>query len=90
MNSGSFRFIEAVRDSYLCQHITEPTRIRVNETPTTLDLILTERENDIYGIDYDSPLGKSDHVLTLSSPINISSHPNQEEYTSIIKDAMRT
>ena len=62
MHSGSFRFIEAVRDSYMCQHITEPTRIRVNETPTTLDLILTERENDIYGLDYDSPLGKSDHV----------------------------
>ena len=33
------KFVECVRDNFLFQHITEPTRQRGSDTPSTLDLI---------------------------------------------------
>ena len=62
-NSFENKFIEAVRDSFLFQHIVEPTRCRGRDTPHTLDLILTNEENMIDKICIDAPLGKSDHAI---------------------------
>ena len=56
-------FIECIRDSFLFQHITEPTRHRGTDNPSTLDLILTNEENLISNINIESPLGASDHSL---------------------------
>ena len=62
-NSRDFMFLEAVKDAYLTQHITEPTRGRGSDTPSTLDVLLTLREDIIEELVVDSPLGKSDHAL---------------------------
>ena len=55
------KFLEALRDSYLFQHVREPTRSRGKDEPSTLDLILTNEENQISNLEYNAPLGKSDH-----------------------------
>ena len=59
------KFLECIRDAYLYQHVKEPTRVRENNEPSTLDLVLTYEENLVENINYDPGLGKSDH-LTLS------------------------
>lgn len=45
-------FLECIRDTYLFQHVKEPTRIRENNVPTTLDLIFTNAENMIDNLLY--------------------------------------
>ena len=62
-SSEDYDFIEAVRDSYLTQHIKSPTRGRGTDQPSTLDLLFTSREDAIESIKIESPLGKSDHSL---------------------------
>ena len=43
--------------------MTQPTRFRQNQTSSTLEYVFTEEENLIEAINYDVPLGKSDHVV---------------------------
>ena len=61
--SQEFKFIECIRDSFLFQHITNPTRVRGSDTPNVLDLIFTNESNMASNIEYQSPLGKSDHSV---------------------------
>ena len=53
-------FLECVTDNILYQHVTMPTRFRGNER-STLDLILTQEEEDIKNVNVLQPMGKSDH-----------------------------
>ena len=62
----SYRFIEAVRDFYLYQHITKATRGRGTDTPNTLNLIFTNHEDTVGNIDIMGPLGKSDYSIITS------------------------
>ena len=55
-------FLETLQDCYLYQHVTEPTRFRVNETPNLLDLLLSSDESLIKDLSYLPPLGESDHA----------------------------
>ena len=57
------KFLEAVRDSYLIQHIETATRIRGDQEPSLLDLVLTNEEGMIEDLELLSPLGKSDHAV---------------------------
>ena len=57
------KFIETVRDCFLFQHISEPTRCRGKDQPHTLDLIFTNEENMVDKICIEAPLGKSDHAI---------------------------
>ena len=60
-------FLEAIRDSFLYQHVREPTRARGTDRPSLLDLVLTNEEHMVNNIQYGAPLGKSDHaVLTFN------------------------
>ena len=43
-NSEEFLFVEALRDCYLYQHIDTPTRTRVGQEPSILDLVITNEE----------------------------------------------
>ena len=61
-NSNDFKFVQILRDTYLHQHVTEPTRARGTNIPSTLDLILTNEEGMVSDIKYHSPIGKSDHA----------------------------
>lgn len=57
------KFMESIRDSYLHQHILGYTRTRDNSEPSTIDLVFTNEEHMIDKIEYESPLGRSDHVV---------------------------
>jgi hypothetical protein len=57
------RFLSSIKDNYLIQNVMEPTRSRLNNQANILDLILTKEENFIETIEYESPLGKSDHCV---------------------------
>ena len=56
-------FLETLRDSFLYQHVLEPTRRRGTDEPSILDLILTKEESQIQDLKYHAPLGKSDHSV---------------------------
>ncbi|CAH1269255.1 Hypp4131 [Branchiostoma lanceolatum] len=56
------RFIECLRDTFLYQHVTRPTRYRSDQTPTLDDLVLSNEEGMIEQITHEEPLGASDHV----------------------------
>ena len=60
-NSKESQFLECLRDCFLNQKCTKPTRIRLNNEPSLLDLVLVSNDQSIDNIDYESPLGKSDH-----------------------------
>ena len=62
-NHHEFEFIECLRDNFLFQHVSEPTRYRENQTPNLLELIITNDQNDIENINILPSLGVSDHVL---------------------------
>ena len=53
-------FLDCITDNILYQHVTVPTRFRGNER-STLDLILTQEEQDIKNIRVLQPIGLSDH-----------------------------
>ena len=59
-DSKEYKFLESIQDSFLYQHITKPTRWRGDDTPHTLDLIFTNEENMISGLELQSPL---DHCV---------------------------
>ena len=56
-------FLNCIENNYLHQHIDEPTRWRGADKPSLLDLVLTNEENMISEIDYQAPVGNSDHAV---------------------------
>ncbi len=62
-NHPSTIFLETIRDLFLHQHVKEPTRMRGEDIPTTLDLILTNEENMVEQLQYLPGLGISDHLV---------------------------
>ena len=79
-NHPSNMFLNSIQDSLLYQHVTQPTRHRLGESPNTLDLVLTNEEGMINKIIPLPPIGNSDHiclnVFTSMSQRN-PRHPNQ-------------
>ncbi|XP_063427535.1 uncharacterized protein LOC134711037 [Mytilus trossulus] len=76
--SNEYRFLENLQENFLFQHVTRPTRWRGTNTPHTLDLILTNEENMVSNLEYQSPLGKSDHCtmkFDFNCYTNINSKP---------------
>ena len=59
---SSHIFLHSLQDSLLYQHVTQPTRHRLGESPNTPDLILTNEEGMINKIIPLSPIGNSDHI----------------------------
>ena len=66
-NEGSEeqKFIDCLQDNYLFQCVSKPTRWRGTDDPHILDLIITNNLDCIEGLEYNSPLGKSDHCVIL-------------------------
>ncbi|XP_063915606.1 uncharacterized protein LOC135131690 [Zophobas morio] len=54
--------IDLLVNSNLNQLVNEPTRYRLNQRPSTLDLILTSDDTSLANLNYLNPFGKSDHV----------------------------
>ena len=62
-SSDSTTFFETIQDLFLVQKVREPTRIRgEREIPSVLDYIFTSEEDLLDTVDYQVPIGKSDHV----------------------------
>jgi len=51
-------FLDCFRDSFLWQHVTQPTRFRGDQTANILDLIMTNEESMIDDIVKVIQLGK--------------------------------
>ena len=65
-------FMECIQQNFLNQHVGELTRFRGNDIPSRVDLIFTKEEDTIDEIEYNSPLGLSDHkVIVFNIKANI-------------------
>ena len=65
-------FIDVLQDNFLIQTVNLPTRLRGQDTPHILDLVISN-DDIVNNIEYLSPLGKSDHLILqvmLNSTIN--------------------
>ena len=60
-NSTEFKFIECIRNCFMEQLITSPTRGRGTNEPSVLDLVLTDNSDTVDDHTIGPPLGKSDH-----------------------------
>lgn len=56
-------FLNGIRDSFLIQHVTEPTHHPPNCRANILDLVFTNEAGMVQGINHMSPLGKSHHQV---------------------------
>ena len=61
-DSAEHKFVECIRDTFMHQHITEPTRYREGNRPTCDDLLFSSYENNVSDVTHEAPLGRSDHV----------------------------
>ena len=51
------RFLNLVQDCLLYQHVTQPTRYREGDTPSTLDLLLTNEDGMLTSLEYQPGIG---------------------------------
>ena len=70
-------FMEFVRDSFLFQHVMQPTHYRAQQTPTLIDLLFSNEENMISNLRHCSPVGKSHHQCLYFDFVCSSSIPNR-------------
>ena len=63
--SLSAKFLEVIQDSFLIQHVQEPTRHQPDQQPSVLDLIITQDPDSIMNLTHLPPLGCSDHECLL-------------------------
>ena len=56
-------FESVVRGNFLYQHVKSPTHYRAEQTPTLIDLILTNEEGMVKNVVHSAPLGKSHHQV---------------------------
>lgn len=90
-NDSASAFGNMILNSNLTQLISEPTRYRLNQTPSLLDLVLTNDTNLISNIEMLPPIGCSDHivilctvqVLTYRQPRNTVEFFNRIDYTQL-------
>ena len=62
-HNSAHKFIEAVQDCFLTQHVNEPTRHRDGQKSRMLDLVLTNEERILQNMEVLPGLGKSDHAI---------------------------
>ena len=60
--SPSQRFVECIRDTFLLQHISEPTRYRDGQRSTLDDLLFTNEHEMVEDLKIRDPVGASDHA----------------------------
>ena len=57
------KFLNIVQQSSFYQHVKTPTRVRGNQIPSLLDLVMTNRSDNVEQLEVMAPLGKSDHAV---------------------------
>ena len=63
VGSKENNFRDALADSYLTQHTYRPTRIRGDDKPSLVDLVISDTSTPVEEIEHLPPLGDSDHAL---------------------------
>ena len=76
-SAGEMVFLEAVRDRFLTQHTEEPTHSAGN----ILDLVFSDRPDDINSVEVLSPLSNSDHNMI---QVEVTCKGSQEEEPKLI------
>ena len=73
-NSEPSKFLTTSQECFLTQHVDKPTHYRALQTPSLLDLILSNNPDLLHNIIYYPPFGKSHHLVICFS-LNISPSP---------------
>jgi hypothetical protein len=60
--SEDYKFYSRLQKLFLVQNVTEPTRVRGGQESSVLDYIITDEDNLVDDLNYEVPMGKSDHV----------------------------
>ena len=83
IDTAEIRFVECIRDTFMYQHISEPTRYREGNRPTLDDLVFSSELNSITKISHQSSLGKSDHeAITCKIQVNpLTTNLNKTSYS---------
>ena len=90
LDSKEVKFIETIRDCFLFQYIDKPTRIRGNDEPSLIDLLLTNEELQVSDVVHHAPLGKSDHsVITFNYHCYLDSSKPIANYRKADFDSIR-
>ncbi len=76
-NTADSQLLDFATESLLYQCVHGPTRFRVNQVPSLLDLLFIKFPNLTSPITVQPPLGKSDHAL-LQWPYTSAFHPRTE------------
>ena len=63
VGSKENNFLDALADSYLTQHTNRPTRIRGDDKPSLVVLVISDTSTPVEEIEHLPPLGDSDHAL---------------------------
>lgn len=67
-NQAATKFLQAVNDAFLFQHVREPTHRRPNTEPSLIDLIITNEPDTVDQISVSAPIGASHHgVITFTA-----------------------
>ena len=61
-DSSAYKFFSKTQDLSLSQCVHQHTRIRAGNAPSTLDYIFTDEAGLVDEIEYQAPIGKSNHV----------------------------
>jgi len=56
-------FLKKTQDLFLIQNVMCETRFRSGSVPSKLDFVFSSEENIISDMEYEAPLGNSDHVV---------------------------
>ena len=87
------QFVDCVHDTFLLQHVMQPTRYREGQRPTLDDLIFTNEREMVDNLAFRDPLGASDHV---SLSFTMIFNPSMTTKTGVLRnynkadfDAMR-
>ena len=59
----SSQFLECVHSNCLYQLVDQPTHHRGDQTPTLIDLVISNQNDLVHDIKYNAPLGKSHHSM---------------------------
>ena len=73
-------FLKKTQDLFLIQNVMCETRFRSGSVPSKLDFVFSSEENIISDMEYEAPLGNSDHVV-LCWRITVE-HVQQPEYNN--------
>ena len=78
--NDSYIFMEFVRDTFLFQHVMNPTHYRGTQKPTLIDLIFSNEAEMVKNVRHEAPVGKSHHQRILFEFVcNAQTNQNNKE-----------